>query len=64
MNAEQLKKWRAQHNLTQEVAAQKIGCSKRSIQLWESGTNRIPDYIAMAVSAVSMNLPPYGAKSR
>lgn len=62
MTAADLKKWRLQRKISQEEAAQQIGCSRRSIQQWESGANPVPDYIAMAVSAVSMGLPPYGAK--
>lgn len=64
MNASQLRKWRAQLGLSQDEAARRLGCSRRSLQNWESGKNSIPGYIAMAVSAVSMNLPPYGEKSR
>jgi len=64
VNASQLKKWRAQLRLSQDEAADKLGCSRRSLQHWESGKYAIPKYIAMAVSAVSMNLPPYGTKTR
>jgi len=64
MTAAQLREWRARLKLSQSEAALKIGCSRRSLQHWEAGKYPIPEYIAMAVSAVSMNLPPYGAKSR
>jgi len=60
MTAAQLKAWRLQHKLSQAAAAAKLGCSRRSIQQWESGDNEIPKYIAMALSAVLFNLPAYG----
>jgi len=62
MTAAQLRQWREQLKLTQGDAANKLGCSRRALQNWESGTQDIPSYIAMAASAVSMNLPPYGSK--
>lgn len=64
MTAAQLAKWRAQLKLSQAAAAKLIGCSRRSLQNWESGANAIPKNIAMAVSAASMGLPPYGADKR
>jgi len=64
MTAAQLRRWRQQLNLSQAEAANKLGCSRRSLQNWESGANAIPKYIAMAASAVSLNLLPYGSKSR
>jgi transcriptional regulator with XRE-family HTH domain len=64
MNAAQLKAWRLERKLSQAAAAERIGCSRRSIQQWESGANPVPDYIAMAVAAASMNLPPYGTTKR
>ena len=62
MTAAQLRKWRAALSLSQEEAASRLGCSRRSLQHWEAGKFPIPGYIAMAVSAVSMNLPPYGSR--
>ena len=63
MTGAQLRKWRLERRLSQEAAALRIGCSRRSIQLWESKTNKVPDYIAMAIAAANKNLTPYGAKS-
>lgn len=62
MTAAELKAWRERLNLSQASAADKLGCSRRSLQHWESGTYPVPPYIDMAASAVSMNLPPYGSK--
>ena len=63
MTAAELKSWRERMKFSQESAAQKLGCSRRSLQHWEAGLYPVPDYIAMSVSAVSMNLPPYGSQS-
>jgi len=60
VTATQLAKWRAQFKLSQADAAKLIGCSRRSLQNWESGANTIPKNIAMAVSAATMGLPAYG----
>lgn len=64
MTSAALRQWREQRGLTQAQAALQIGCSRRALQQWESGASAIPPYIAMAVSAVSMGLPPYGTKPR
>lgn len=45
---------------SQSEAALRLGCSKRSITNWEKGINPIPVSIALAASAVCMNLPKYG----
>jgi transcriptional regulator with XRE-family HTH domain len=60
MNAEELLELRRRFNWSQEEAAARLGCSKRSIANWEKGTHKIPDSIALAASAVCMNLPKYG----
>lgn len=62
MTAAQFREWRARMSFSQAEAAARLGCSKRSVQNWESGTNDVPTYIALAISAVNMNLPAYGAK--
>jgi len=60
MTAAELIKLRERLNWSQAEAARKLGCSARSIVNWEKGKHRIPDNIALAVSAVLMNIPPYG----
>lgn len=45
---------------SQSEAARQLGCSTRSIVNWESGDYLIPKSIALATSAVLMNVPPYG----
>lgn len=60
MNADELVELRKRFGWSQEVAASQLGCSKRSITNWEKGIHPIPDSIALAASAVCMNLPKYG----
>jgi len=62
MTAAQLREWRKRMSFTQAEAANHLGCSKRSIQNWEAGASDVPRYIALAMSAVIMNLPAYGKK--
>lgn len=60
MNADELIELRKRFGWSQSEAALRLGCSKRSIANWEKGINPIPDSIALAASAVCMNLPKYG----
>lgn len=60
MNAAELIELRKRFGWSQAEAASKLGCSRRSIANWEKEINPIPDSIALAASAVCMNLPKYG----
>lgn len=60
MTSSELIALRLRLHWSQSEAARQLGCSVRSISNWESGTTEIPRSIALAVSAVLMNLPPYG----
>lgn len=60
MTAAELIKLRRRLKWSQAEAARKLGCSARSIVNWEKGISKIPESIALAASAVMMNLPPYG----
>lgn len=62
MNATDLIQLRNRFRWSQAEAAQQLGCSARSIANWEQGVNKIPESIALAASAVAMNLPPYSHK--
>ena len=64
MTASELKSLRKRFKWSQKEAAIELGCSPRSIANWENGVNVIPDYIALAVSAVCLNLPKYGDLSK
>jgi transcriptional regulator with XRE-family HTH domain len=62
MTPNELKDWRKKNGLSQAAAAAKLGCSRRGIQQWESGAYPVPKKVALAVTAVSADLPPYGKK--
>lgn len=62
MTAEELIEWRKRLKLSQAKAAELLGCSRRGLQQWETGKHKIPKTVALAVAAVSFNLPPYGKK--
>ncbi len=60
MNGLQLRDWRKGKNLTQILAAEKIGVSRSALQKWEaSPDSEIPKWAAMAVSAAHRRLAPY-----
>lgn len=60
MTAAELIEFRKLRYWSQSRLAFELGCSARAIAKWEKGETKIPGSIALAVSAVAMNLPPYG----
>lgn len=64
MTAAELIELRKRFGWSQAEAAKRLGCSQRSIANWEKEVNPIPDSIALAASAVCMNLPKYGAQPK
>lgn len=40
------------------AAADALGCSRTSIKTWETGTHKVPRYIALACQALANGLPP------
>lgn len=62
MTPDELIKWRKKNRLSQQKAADLIGCSRRGLQQWEKGVNPIPKPISLAVAALQFDLPPYGKK--
>lgn len=51
MNLEELRKLRADHNLTQAQLAARMGVSARTLSRWESGETPISDEIAERIYA-------------
>lgn len=64
MTAAELLELRKRFGWSQAEAAKRLGCSHRSIANWENEINLIPDSIALAASAVCMNLPKYGKDNK
>jgi DNA-binding XRE family transcriptional regulator len=56
MTANELRQWRRRHGLSQTEAAALIQCSRRGLQLWEGGHNRIPGTVTLAVAEVTRRL--------
>jgi predicted transcriptional regulator len=68
MTPGQFKDWRKRFFKSQRAAAEALGISASSVILYEAGKRRdatetpveVPKVVALACSAVAMNLPPYG----
>lgn len=61
MTPEDLIAWRKRMNLTQEAAAEKLGCGRRSLQQWEDPERPqpIPKYIGLACAALALGIVEY-----
>ena len=67
MDREAFKAWRKAVTLTQTEAAESLGISKSTVELYERGSRRdngapveIPKHIALACTAIYHKLPPWG----
>lgn len=61
MTADEFKTWRKGLKLTQQEAADAIGITKRSVQLYEAGTQPVSRTIALACAAIAAGLSPVGS---
>lgn len=52
--------WRERLSLDKKAAAAALGCTRNFIYSMESGSTKIPRYIALACQAISNGLPPMG----
>lgn len=59
MKPADLIEWRRRLGLSQAAAAEKLGCGRRSLQLWEAGTNEVPRYIGLAAAAIALGISEY-----
>lgn len=69
MTKEDFIQWRKQNGLTQNKLAKLLGVSDQTIRQWESGRYfgthkpiKIPNHIALAISALDAGLKPYPHK--
>ena len=60
MTADEFKTWRKSLAMTQQEAGAAIGITKRSVQLYEAGTQPVSRTIALACAAVAAGLKPLG----
>ena len=58
MTASTFASWRARLRLNKSKAALALGCSRNAVIGYETGSNRIPRYIALACAAIAHGLPP------
>jgi transcriptional regulator with XRE-family HTH domain len=60
MNADALLAWRKRLNLTQEEAARRLGCGRRTLVQYERGESPVPKTIALAAAAIERGIQPIG----
>ncbi len=60
MTGQDLIDWRRRLGLTQQQAADRLDCGRRSLQNWERPDAVVPGYIALACAAIAHGLPPIG----
>ena len=63
MTPEDFKAWRERLDMTQQEAADAIGVTKRSVQMWEAGDRPIGRTVALACAAINAGLTPVGMAS-
>jgi transcriptional regulator with XRE-family HTH domain len=61
MTGEDFKTWRKAMGLTQQQAADAIGVTKRSVQLWEADDQPVSRTVALACAALAAGLKPLGS---
>ncbi|MGI8839713.1 MAG: helix-turn-helix domain-containing protein [Caulobacteraceae bacterium] len=49
---EELRAFRARRNLSQRAMGEVLGVAKRTVEDWESGRNRPPPYLALALDLI------------
>lgn len=60
MTADEFRQWRTRLGLSKAGAAETLGLSRNMPRRYETGVAPIPVYIALACSAVALNVAPYG----
>lgn len=56
MTGKQFRAWRKRMRLTIKEVSQKLGVSPATVSRWD-GEAELPDMVAFACAAISMNLP-------
>lgn len=56
MNGEEIKQWRAERKLSQSQLAALLPVSVKTLQNWEQGRDKAPDYLQRALSDVERAL--------
>lgn len=60
MTPADFKNWRKGLSMTQQAAADELGVTKRTVQLYEAGDLAVTRTVALACAALSAGLRPVG----
>lgn len=52
MTKDDLIEWRKREAISQEIAAQRLGCSVSTFRNWEQGRRALPSILQMAIAGV------------
>lgn len=52
--------WREAMGYTKMDAAAQLGCSRTAWSQWETGLNKCPRYIGLAMAALAVDMDPFG----
>ncbi len=52
MKPAELKRWRAEHQMTQQKLADTLGIDIMTVSRWERGLNRIPTYLDFTLAMI------------
>lgn len=59
MTSDDLRTWRDLRDISAAEAARQLGTARNTYIAMEAGRSRVPLYIALACSALAMNVPPW-----
>jgi len=58
MDTKELKKWRADHGLTQKQLAELLGLKVLAVARYETGVRKIPSFLHLALKELERGLQP------
>lgn len=60
LSKETLLAWRERMGFSQRDACEALGCSRGAWGFWETGRQKIPRYIGLAMAALALGMQAYG----
>ena len=57
MNGEELKAWRRERGITQQVLCTRLGVTVLAVKRWEGSKRKIPPFLHLALQAIDVTLP-------
>lgn len=61
LTADDVKAFRKAVGLSQVGLADALGCSRRNVEAWEAGINKVPTHLRLAFAALNAQIPPWSA---